>query len=150
MKFHVEQPRSGRLPASTSLFLALVATAITGCASAPTLDDEAALRARAEAYWAARVANDHVEAYRFEVVSTQADASLQRYLAGRGPVSLHSAEVTEVRILDDGEGEVSVRMSYRLPLPGMRDPITGDALSHWRSIEGQWYHSPRPGAMWQR
>ncbi|MFA7606877.1 MAG: hypothetical protein WCY08_09880 [Rhodocyclaceae bacterium] len=122
-----------------------------GCSSLPRAEGgEDALMKRAEAYWAARVANDLVTAYEFEAVSTRPEGSLQRYISGRGGVAIERGEVLSAKVLDDGRGEVTVMLGYRLPMPGMRKPVEGAAKSYWQLIDGRWYHEPRSGGAMSR
>lgn len=124
---------------------------LSGCASAPPGrgGGEAALLERATAFWAARVAGDHVTAYEYAIASTQPDVTLQRYLGGQGGMKFERAEVKGVERIEGDEAVVRVSMAYRIPMPGLRKPIEADLQDSWRLVDGQWYHAPRPSVMWQ-
>lgn len=123
---------------------------LSGCASAPPgRGGEAALLERATAFWAARVAGDHVTAYEYAIASTQPDVTLQRYLGGQGGMKFERAEVKGVERIEGDEAVVRVSMAYRIPMPGLRKPIEADLQDIWRLVDGQWYHAPRPSVMWQ-
>lgn len=123
----------------------LAASVLSACATSG--QSRMSLEERVEAYWAARAVGDYVSAYPFEAVSTQPDGSLQRYISTRGAIQYSNVKVLEVTKTADDAAEAKVAVSYRLPLPGMRKPVDAVVTSYWRLIEGQWYHSPRPGAM---
>ena len=106
-------------------------------------DPAAAVRERAQAYWAARVVGDHIKAFGFEEVSTRPDASLQRYLQGSGTIQYLSAEVQEVVVKADDRASVRTKLSYRAPVPGLKRPLEGDAWTDWVLIKGSWYHAGR-------
>lgn len=123
-------------------FLALTLAACAGFL--PQSPDENALRERAQAYWDARVANDRMTAFRYEIESLEGDPRvMQRYL-GRGGVEILSAEVVDVRIVAEDRAEVVVAVRYRMPLGGFRQPLGGDQLTIWILRDRQWYHAGVP------
>lgn len=129
----------------------LAAALLSGCAAMPWSDPAEQLRTRAETFWSARVAGDHLTAYRHEAVSVSDKADLQRYLATRGSIKYVRAEVREVRLLADDNAEVNVLVEYRIPLMGQRNPpIKGDLWDKWRRIDGDWYRLPPRAAKGDR
>jgi len=133
------------------LLLCALAVTLGGCASVSPQAREAALRERAVAYWEARRINDLVTAYQYEAASTRPGATLQAYLASKaGAVRIERAEVGRATITSDDQGEVSVKLVYRLPIVGGGKPIEADSTTTWQLIDGQWYHAPRPSVMWSR
>lgn len=132
------------------LVIGIVAFVATGCASVGGAAGQGGLEARVAAYWAARAVGDHVTAYPFEEISTKPEGSLQRYISSRGAIVYTKAEVLEVKRVSEDAAEAKVALSYRLPMPGMRNLIEAVATDHWRLIDGEWYHVTRPGVMWQQ
>lgn len=117
---------------------------LSACATVGSFGDPAStVRERAQAYWAARVAGDHITAFGFEEVSTRPNANLQRYIQGRGSIKYLSADVQEVVIRDEGRASVRITLAYRAPVPGLKRPLEGEAWFDWVLINGAWYSAGR-------
>lgn len=135
-------PRRKVLRACLAVFAAPMI--LSACSTIGSLGDPAdAVRERAQAYWAARVAGDHITAFGFEEVSTRPNASLQRYVQGSGAITYLSAEVLEVVIKDEDRASLRVKLAYRAPVPGLKRPLEGEAWFDWVRIDGAWYSAVR-------
>lgn len=132
--------------AAPALPVVLSACAATGgsaqAQAAPT--DEAALRARAQAYWDLVRANDRAAAWPFEELSLDPRATLQAYVR-RGGIVYDKAEVRAVRSIEGDQAVLDVWAEYSVPLMRLKDQ-RGLLADHWRLIDGTWYHGrPRGG-----
>jgi hypothetical protein len=129
-------------------FALLVATA--GCGSIqsqqPTVvagspADLQALRERAQAYWAARVAKDLRAQY--AMLEPRAKAHIDADGYGRDRIVEYlAAQVEDVKVAGSF-GRVSVRLLVRVVHPLLGQPQTRSALGddHWVRIGGVWYRS---------
>ncbi len=106
-------------------------------------DPAAAVRERAQAYWAARVVGDSIKAYGLDEVSTRPDASIQRYVQLSGNIQYLSAEVQEVVLKTEDRASVRTKLAYRAPVPGLKQALEGDVWTDWVRIKGAWYHAGR-------
>jgi hypothetical protein len=133
--------------------LSLVVVGIAaGCASvepprpavvAGSPEDIQALRERARAYWAARVAKDLKAQY--EMLEPRARARVEAGTYGRERIVEYvAAQVEDVNVAGSF-GRVSVRMLVRVhhPLLGQQAQQTRSSVGqdHWVRIRGTWYRS---------
>lgn len=123
--------------------VALVLAALLAACAGPGLRPGAgaeALRERAEAFWAARVAGDVIKAYEYEKVKATGQVTLANY-ARKGGLVYRKAEVRGVEL---GQGDVAtVKVYIEYLLPGMgQHLIKGVIDDRWERIDGRWYHAP--------
>jgi hypothetical protein len=132
-----------------AILLAPVAMAVLGgCAAVGAVSpegDKAALKKRAQEYWALVKANDRVKAWNYEELSKDPNGSLEGYLK-RGGITFDAIEVRDVRSLEGDRATVEVFMRYSLPLLRVKnmEAVTQD---EWRRIDGAWYHVLRRSVM---
>lgn len=139
-----------RYPPNRRLFLSMAAAVtsavlLIGCAASGHKIDhpgsgEAALLARAQAYWDAIKAGDRVTAWDYTAHSQNPHATLQDYLKGGGVV-YNSVEIKGVRSMTGDTAVLDVGINYSVPILRMRNQDREQA-DHWRLIEGNWYHDP--------
>ena len=120
----------------------LAALLLVACASPEQrrAADLEALRARAQAFWAARMAGDVIKAYEYEKVKATGAASLSAY-ARKGGLVYKKAEVRRVEPKSDTVAIVKVYIEYLLPGMGQH-LIKGEIDDRWEKLQGQWYHAP--------
>jgi hypothetical protein len=117
--------------------------AVAGKASAE--GDQAALKKRAQEYWAVVKANDRIKAWNYEELSKDPNGSLEGYLK-RGGITFDEVDVRDVRSLEDDRATVDVFMRYSLPLLRVKK-MEAVAQDEWRRIDGVWYHVLRRSVM---
>ena len=135
-------------PVFTSLTaVALAAVALAGCATFATTP-EAAVRARAQQNWNARIAGDLDKTYAFTTPSYRGATSLDKYKKGfGGAVQLTSAAVATVECesADKCVSNTKVAAKPLLTL-GRRalPPIVTYIDETWLREDGQWWLFPTP------
>ena len=135
-------------PVFTSLTaVALAAVALAGCATFATTP-EAAVRARAQQNWNARIAGELDKTYAFTTPSYRGATSLDKYKKGfGGAVQLTSAEVATVECesADKCVSNTKVAAKPLLTL-GRRElpPIVTYIDETWLREDGQWWLFPTP------
>lgn len=130
------------------LLAPVVLGVLGGCAAVGAVSpegDKAALRKRAQEYWALVKANDRVKAWNYEELSKDPNGSLEGYLK-RGGVTFDEVEVRDVRSLDGDRATVDVFMRYSLPLLRIKK-MEAVAQDEWRRIDGAWHHVLRRSVM---
>lgn len=131
------------------LLLALLG-ATTGCGSIQSQQpaivvgspaDIQALRERAQAYWAARVAKDLRAQYAMLEPRARAHVDADGY--GRERIVEYLAALVEDVKVAGSFGRVSVRLLVRVVHPLLPRPETRSSLGedHWVRIRGVWYRS---------
>ncbi len=123
--------------------LSLLVVGLLGACASPQQRQAAdmdALRARAEAFWAARMAGDVVKAYEYEKAKATGAVSLSAY-AKKGGLVYKKAVVRGVTPKSDTVAHVTVYLEYLLPGMGQH-LIKGDIQDRWEKLDGQWVHAP--------
>jgi len=118
----------------------LAACAAPGGKVAHAGASEAALLARAQAYWDAIKAGDRVTAWDYVAASKNPNVTLQDYVK-RGGVTYNRVQIMGVRSLQGDAAVLDVSINYSVPVLNIRnqDKVQPD---HWRLIDGAWYHNP--------
>ena len=133
---------------ATAIWLAgCAATSAPSGSAAASADSEAALLARAKAYWAAMKVNDQVTAWNYEAVSTEAGMTLQAYLQQGGP-QYEDVQVVKVLELEGGKAKVQLDMSLNVPLMRIKG-LKMQPQDEWQFLNGQWYHVLSKGALFK-
>ena len=135
---------------STVLAIALLAACATapeqpaiGAAETP----EAALRARAAAYYATLIAGQYQAAYEFFTPGYRATWSPQAHYQIHPPVGKYlSAEVASVHCVSETACDVVATTRFRF---GDKEQLVGgsevpiDVTSRWLMVDGTWFFVPR-------
>jgi hypothetical protein len=136
---------------STALAIALLAA----CAAAPEQPvagagetPEAALRARAAAYYATLIAGQYQAAYEFFTPGYRATWSPQAHYQIHPPAGKYlSAEVASVRCVSETACDVVATTRFRF---GDKEQLLGgtevpmDVTSRWLNLDGTWFFVPSP------
>lgn len=135
-------------PAFTRLAAAAFATvALAGCATFATTP-EAAVRARAQRNWNARIAGELDKTYAFTTPSYRGATSLDKYKKGFGSaVQLTSAEVADVKCESADKCVANTKVVAKpLLMLGRRNlpPIVTYIDETWLNENGQWWLFPTP------
>ncbi|TAL06676.1 MAG: hypothetical protein EPO03_06535 [Porticoccaceae bacterium] len=130
-------------PEKTATGTTVPATQATAAAETP----EAALRARATAYYATLIAGQYKEAYEFFAPGYRATWSPQAHYQIHPPVGKYlSAEVTDVTCVSETACDVVTATRFRFNekeqlIGGEEVPIP--VTSRWLKVDGTWFFVPR-------
>lgn len=140
------------------LLTALAIALLTGCAATPEKTatatvpaaaetPEAALRARATAYYASLIAGQYEEAYEFFTPGYRATWSPQAHYQIHPPAGNYlSAEVLSVQCVSETACDVVTATRFRF---GSKEQLVGgseiplDVTSRWLNVDGTWYFVPK-------
>jgi hypothetical protein len=115
---------------------------LIACAGAPKkADQEADVKARAEAYWKHRIRGELAKAYAFEDPQFREKVTLDNYYkVVLGNVVVLGADVKSVAIEKDW-ATVTVNLRYK-PLTGAspKQGISRATPDYWQLYDGVWYH----------
>jgi hypothetical protein len=129
------------------ILFAISLAILHGCASLTPAADAGSLRQRAEAYWKARLIGDRIAAFDYEEHKARGDQTLQAYARKSPPIFL-KATITDVRIIGENRGIVSLDATYTVPGLPSRTPFLQKMQDEWTVIDGRWYHvEPSPGLL---
>jgi hypothetical protein len=134
--------------AAPAVLAVLVGCAATGGSVVSAEDDQAALLARAKAYWALLRANDNLAAWPYEEASKDPKATLEEYLK-RGGIGYNAVEVRGVRSIDGDRAYVNIWMRYSVPILRIKNQ-EATAEDEWRRIDGVWHHVLRRSVMFTK
>ena len=131
-----------RMAISMAGLACVIALSLTGCATLQPEDSEQwrasqrpVLEAQAEARWDALIKGDIEKAYLFTTPEYRAVVSLQQYKGKYGRVvDWRMANVVNVSYDDLTVATVSVEVTYRIGLPGMR----GETIETQKAILEKW------------
>ena len=122
--------------------VAVLATALVGCASAPSpATEREVLLQRATAYWKTVQDNDAVASWNYEELSKKPGWTLQAYLKREG-ILYEAVQVLDVRSLEGDRAVVDVKITYSVPLLRMNSQQVV-LQDEWVRLEGIWYHADR-------
>jgi|GEM_PF-555012 len=110
-----------------------------GCAAPSQGAADVEVLARARAYWAAMLANDLTESWRYEEVSKDPSWTLQNYIK-RAQVTYDAVEVLRVLSVSEAEALVEVKVRYSVPTLRVKG-LEGVMRDVWKKLDGQWYHA---------
>lgn len=141
------------------LLAALTIALLTACAATPEKTvpaaqapavaetPEAALRARAAAYYASLIAGQYKEAYEFFTPGYRATWSPQEHYQVHPPAGKHlSAEILSVQCVSETACDVVAATRFRF---GDKERLVGgsevslDVTSRWLNVDGTWYFVPK-------
>ncbi len=127
-----------------ALLLAFVAFSIIHCTAKPQVvkvDEEAALRTRAQEYWDYRLTGKWDKSYLYESPEYRENFSIVSYINqnGRSPVKWEGIDIVEVWT-SGNEGRVKMNTKYRYRIPQTKKAAFDKVLEEeWVKVEGQWY-----------
>lgn len=105
---------------------------------------EEALRKRAQAFWEARVKEDHSAQYQFLEPKLRRTLSLADYLKRQGPVQYLEARVGDVKV-EDANGVVTVHLRVKLKKLSVSRKVPDlskqerQVSDEWVRRSGEWY-----------
>ena len=128
---------------STVWAVALVAAIVClGTAqTAPPAPPTTPLAERVKAFWDARLQGDEVSAYQYITYARTGTLTVTQYVQARSPTLKYMAYTIDAIQEQENQAEVTVRLQYRLDVPGMVDsPMAMAIKEQWvRLDDGQWY-----------
>lgn len=135
----------GRGAGWTVAVVALVALLGSG-QTAPEPQPAESLKQRVKAFWEARLKGDEVTAYQYEAYAHTGELTLTQYIQARSPTLKYMAYTIDNIQEQENQAQVTVKMEYRLDVPGMVDlPMAMAIQERWdRLDDGQWYRNLKP------
>lgn len=130
-------------PSTRTCFVAVVASALWGCATAPATP-ELAVRERATQIWQAKVAGDYGKAYTYMPPSYRAITTVDDYRKTMGgAVKLVGAEVITVKCETQDKCVAEMKLEARAALArGASAPIVTHFDEVWVRENGAWWLFP--------
>ena len=112
-------------------------------ADAPPVE---ALKQRVTAFWDARIQGDEVSAYQYEIYAYTGALTATQYIQARSPTLKYMSYSIDTIQQQENQAQVTVRMHYRLDVPGMVDlPMAMAIQERWDRLEdGLWYRNLKP------
>ncbi len=104
------------------------------------------LKQRVTAFWEARIQGDEVTAYQYEAYAYTGALTATQYVQARSPTLKYMSYTIDNIQEQENQAQVTVRMQYRLDVPGMVDlPMAMAIQERWdRLDDGQWYRNLKP------
>ena len=114
--------------------------------TAPPAPQIAPLAERVTAFWEARLQGDEVTAYQYEAYAHTGTMTLTQYIQARSPTLKYTAYTIGTIQEQENQAQVSVKLQYRMDIPGMVDlPMAMAIKERWdRLDDGQWYRNLKP------
>ena len=114
--------------------------------TAPAPPSAESLRQRVTAFWEARIQGDEVTAYQYEAYAYTGALTATQYVQARSPTLKYMAYSIDTIQQQQNQAQVTVKMHYRLDVPGMVDlPMAMAIQERWdRLDDGQWYRNLKP------
>ena len=115
---------------------------LVACAGAPKkADQEAQVKARAEAYWKHRIRGELAKAYTFEDPQFREKVTLDNYYKVMlGSVVFLGATVKSA-VIEKDWATVTVELRYKpLAGPSPKEGLSRATPDYWRLESGVWYH----------
>ena len=106
----------------------------------------APLAERVTAFWEARLQGDEVTAYQYEIYAHTGAMTVTQYVQARSPTLKYMAYTIDNIQEQENQAEVTVKIQYRLDVPGMVDlPMAMAIQERWNRLDdGQWYRNLKP------
>jgi hypothetical protein len=102
-------------------------------------DPEAGLKARAQAFWEARIKEDYAAQYGLLEPKVRREMSLTNYIQAQGPLQYLEARIEGIQI-DEAKGVLTVRTRVRIRHPLLeRQPQETVVREAWVKRQGEWY-----------
>lgn len=104
------------------------------------------LAERVAAFWEARLKGDEATAYQYEAYSHTGTMTLTQYIQARSPTLKYMAYTIDNIQEQENQAEVTVKLQYRMDIPGMVDlPMAMAIKERWNRLDdGQWYRNLKP------
>ncbi len=114
--------------------------------TAPPAPQTVPLAERVKAFWDARLQGDEVSAYQYVTYARTGEMTVTQFVQARSPTLKYMAYTIDTIQEQENEAQVTVKLQYRLDVPGMVDlPMAMPIKEHWvRHDDGQWYRNIKP------
>lgn len=125
----------------------LVVVAVLGSGqTAPESSPAESLKQRVTAFWEARLQGDEVSAYQYEAYAYTGEMTATQYIQARSPTLKYMAYTIDTIQEQENQAQVTLRIQYRLDVPGMVDlPMAMAIQERWdRLDDSQWYRNLKP------
>ena len=129
---------------SAGWVVALVAGIV--CLGTAQTEPPAPLAERVTAFWEARLQGDEVSAYQYITYARTGVLTVTQYVQARSPTLKYMAYTIDNIQEQENRAEVTVKLQYRMDIPGMVDlPMAMAIQEQWVRLEdGQWYREFNP------
>jgi hypothetical protein len=130
----------GSLRALLGALVGMALLALPVAAQEPAqADPEAGLKARAQAFWEARIKEDYAAQYGLLEPKVRREMSLTNYIQAQGPLQYLEALIEGIQI-DEAKGVLTVRTLVRIKHP-LLDRQKQETVVHeaWVKRQGAWY-----------
>jgi hypothetical protein len=102
-------------------------------------DPDAGLKARAQAFWEARIKEDYAAQYGLLEPKVRREMSLTNYIQAQGPLQYLEARIEGVQV-DEATGVLTVRTRVRIRHPLLERQTQETVVREaWVKRQGEWY-----------
>ena len=114
--------------------------------TAPPAPQTVPLAERVKAFWEARLQGDEVSAYQYITYARTGELTVTQFVQARSPTLKYMAYTIDNIQEQENRAEVTVKLQYRMDIPGMVDlPMAMAIKEQWvRLDDGQWYREIKP------
>ena len=133
--------RAGHSPRALLVALTCVGLLVLPLAAEQTTkaESDVSLKARAQAFWEARIKEDYAGQYGLLEPKVRRQMSLTNYIQAQGPIQYLEASIEGVEI-DEAKGVLTVRTLIRIKHPLIeRQQQTIVVQEAWVKRQGEWY-----------